>query len=129
MWKRPQTLSAPRGALDEKFPWRQSSQRGSFVSLLAAMEEGMLDEQKPFFLIGMSDRGDAAFDLVYGQIAADPSPFVLTITREYVACKTSQPPATVSRLDVTDFINRNVNELRQLAVNSKASGHRSELLK
>jgi hypothetical protein len=93
------------------------------------MEEGMPDEQEPFFLIGMSERGDAAFELIYGQAPADPSPFVLTITREYVAHRTSQALPTVSRLDVTDYINRNVNELRQIAVTSKASGRGSEVLK
>jgi hypothetical protein len=32
----------------------------------------------------MSERGDAAFELIYGQAPADPSPFVLTITRDYL---------------------------------------------
>jgi hypothetical protein len=89
----------------------------------------MPDEQKPLFLIGMSDRGDATFDLVYGQVAADPSPFVLTITREYVARKTSQALPTVSRLDVTDYINKNVNELAQIAASCKAGGRGNEVLK
>jgi hypothetical protein len=89
----------------------------------------MPDEQKPLFLIGMSDRGDATFDLVYGQVAADPSPFVLTITREYVARKTSQALLAVTRLDVTDYINRNVAGLMQIAASCKAGGRRSEVLK
>ena len=88
----------------------------------------MPEEKKPFFLIGMSDRGDV-FELSYGEAPNDPLPFLLTITREYVAHKTSQAPPTISRLDVTDYINRNLDELKTIAESSKARGRDSEVLK
>ena len=85
-------------------------------------------EQRPFFLVGVSRSSDG-YELKYGQSPADPSPFVLTVTRQYVANKTLQPLPATSQLDVTDYINRHVNDLRTVAEQSRASGRASEVLK
>jgi hypothetical protein len=83
-------------------------------------------EQRSVFLVGVSRISDG-YELKYGP--ADPSPFVLTVTRQYVANKTLQPLPATSQLDVTDYINRHVNELRTVAEQSRASGRASEVLK
>jgi hypothetical protein len=83
----------------------------------------------------MSKRADTAFDPVCGQAAADPSPFVLTITSQHVARRTRKasqslaPSPLRTGLDVSAYIDRSVNALARIIASRKAGSGDGEVLK
>jgi len=59
--------------------------------------------------------------LVYGSGPADPAPFVLTLTPEYVARASGKTPP-ISFHDIEKYADNNAGDLREIALREKSIG-------
>jgi hypothetical protein len=78
-------------------------------------------------LISKAERVDM-IDLKYGEAHDDPQPFILTVTPQYVAGKMFKSVYNTSRSDMQAYVDRNADDLKALASNSKARGRTAEVL-
>jgi hypothetical protein len=82
---------------------------------------------QPFRLIAAKGMHNGIFRLWYGAADNDQSPFVLTLTPQYVAralCKA--PPVTLE--DIEEYAQKNEDQLRAMAHEAKAFGQNGKVL-
>jgi hypothetical protein len=59
--------------------------------------------------------------LIYGSGPADPAPFVLTLTTQYVARASGKTPP-VSFHEIERYVDENASDLREMALREKGTG-------
>jgi hypothetical protein len=78
-------------------------------------------------LVAVSKRDDMV-DLKYGEAVDDPDSFMLTLTSQHVAYRTSKS-APISGVDLASYVLTHVTELKTTAENYRSLGLASEILR
>jgi hypothetical protein len=83
------------------------------------LEERQMSER--FELLDIAGDVSGKLRLIYGSGTADPAPFVLTLTPEYVARASAKTPP-VSFHEIEKYADDNAGDLREMALLEKGTG-------
>jgi hypothetical protein len=107
-----------------RFLWRGRPE-GNYRTLLASRQTG--EPSMSLTLVALSKRENVV-DLKYGETVDDPDPFILTLTSQHVAYRTSKSPP-ISGVDLVSYVLTHVTELKTTAENCRSLGLASEILR
>jgi hypothetical protein len=82
---------------------------------------------QPFRLIAAKGQHNGIFRIWYGAAENDQSPFVLTLTPQYVA-QALHKALPVTLEEIEEYAHKNRHRLRAIARNARASGGKTKVL-
>jgi len=85
------------------------------------------DPELPFRLVAAKGEHNGKFRIWYGSAESDKSPFVLTLTPQYVA-HALQKSLPVTLEEIEEYVHKNRHRLKALARSAKARGQKALVL-